>query len=85
MEQDTDQITLSMILQFADLDNKHVLEIGCGNGRITSMIVDKPKTIIAIDPDADSIRESQETIASADFRTGTGEREYHRILIFQVS
>ncbi len=73
MEQDTDQITLGKILQFAELDNKHVLEIGCGDGRITSMIVGKSKTIIAIDPDAESIREAREAITGADFQTGTGE------------
>ncbi len=73
MEQDSDRITLKKIQQFAELDNNHILEIGCGDGRITSMIVGKANTIIAIDPDAASIREAQETITGADFRTGSGE------------
>ncbi len=73
MEQDSDRITLKKIQQFAELDNKHILEIGCGDGRITSMIVGKANTIIAIDPDEESIKEAQETIPGADFRTGTGE------------
>ena len=73
MEQDSDRITLKKIQQFAELDNKHILEIGCGDGRITSMIVGKANTIIAIDPDVASIGEAQETIPGADFRTGSGE------------
>ncbi|MCP4614463.1 MAG: class I SAM-dependent methyltransferase [Planctomycetes bacterium] len=73
MEQDADQITLRKILKFAELDHKHILEIGCGDGRITSMIVGKPKTITAIDPDADSIRQAQETVSGVDFKIGSGE------------
>ncbi len=73
MEQDADQITLRKILKFAELDHKHILEIGCGDGRITSMIVGKANTIIAIDPDVDSIRQSQETVSGVDFKIGSGE------------
>jgi len=43
MEQDRDGITVSKILQFADLRDKEVLEIGCGDGRITSQLVEKTK------------------------------------------
>lgn len=62
------------ILEIADLEGKDILEIGCGNGRITSLMVGKPKNPLAIDPDGESIREAQEEIAAADFRIGSGEK-----------
>jgi ubiquinone/menaquinone biosynthesis C-methylase UbiE len=73
MEQDRDCITLSKILQFADLRDQEVLEIGCGDGRITSQLVGKAKRLVAIDPDAANIAEAKENIAGVGLRIGFGE------------
>jgi ubiquinone/menaquinone biosynthesis C-methylase UbiE len=73
MKTDYDQKIVEKILQFVPLEEKRVLEIGCGNGRITSLLVGKAKKLIAIDPDAKSIIEAQEKITGADFHTGYGE------------
>ena len=35
------------------------LEVGCGNGRITSLLVGKPQKLIGIDPDAEKIKEAR--------------------------
>ncbi|MBW1674829.1 MAG: methyltransferase domain-containing protein, partial [Deltaproteobacteria bacterium] len=60
MEQDRDCITLSKILQFADLRDQEVLEIGCGDGRITTQLVGKVKRLVAIDPDPEIIAQAKE-------------------------
>jgi ubiquinone/menaquinone biosynthesis C-methylase UbiE len=73
MEQDRDCITLSKILQFADLRNQEVLEIGCGDGRITSQLVGKAKRLVAIDPDAANIAEAKENMGGVGLRIGSGE------------
>ena len=73
MEQDRDCVTLSKILQFADLHDQEVLEIGCGYGRITSQLVGKAKRLVAIDPDAANIAEAKENMEGVGLRIGSGE------------
>ncbi len=73
MKEDSDQRIVEKILQFISLENKQVLEIGCGNGRITSLLVGKPKKLTAIEPDAEKIREARKKIAGVNFQVGTGE------------
>ncbi len=90
MEQDRDGITLSKILQFADLRDKEVLEIGCGDGRITSQLVEKTKRLVAIDPDAENIAEAKENMSGVDLRIGYGEclefpSESFDVILFTLS
>jgi ubiquinone/menaquinone biosynthesis C-methylase UbiE len=73
MEQDRDCITLSKILQFADLRDQEVLEIGCGDGRITTQLVGKVKRLVAIDPDPAIIAEAKENTKGVSLRIGSGE------------
>jgi len=73
MEQDRDCITLSKILQFADLRDQEVLEIGCGDGRITSQLVGKAKRLVAIDPEAANVAEAKENMEGIGLRIGSGE------------
>ena len=40
---------------YADFSGKRVLEIGCGDGRLTWRYADRAASIVAIDPDADDI------------------------------
>lgn len=44
------------LLQFADFPGKRVLEIGCGEGRLTWRYAAKPATTVGIDPDRDALR-----------------------------
>lgn len=47
------------ITDLVSLDNKSVLELGCGAGRITFELADKVREIVAIDIDAKSIESAQ--------------------------
>ena len=42
--------------KFADFANKRVLEIGCGEGRLTWQYAKETRSTIAIDLDADALR-----------------------------
>ena len=90
MEQDRDCITLSKILQFADLRNQEVLEIGCGDGRITTQLVGKAKRIVAIDPDPAIIAEAKKNMEGLDLHIGSGEylefpSESFDVILFTLS
>ena len=90
MEQDRDCITLSKILQFVDLWDQEVLEIGCGDGRITTQLAGKAKKVVAIDPDAAIIAEAKEKTKGANLRIGSGEclefpGESFDIILFTLS
>lgn len=41
---------------YADLKNKRVLEVGCGEGRMTWQYAKATQTTIGIDPDPDALR-----------------------------
>jgi len=90
MEQDRDCITLSKILQFVDLWDQEVLEIGCGDGRITSQLVGKAKRLVAIDPDAANIAEAKENMEGVGLHIGSGEflefpSESFDVILFTLS
>lgn len=42
--------------KFVDFTNKRVLEIGCGEGRMTWQYAKSAQTTIGIDPDTDAVR-----------------------------
>jgi ubiquinone/menaquinone biosynthesis C-methylase UbiE len=62
------------IFQFVALKNKRVLEVGCGDGRITSLLTEGARNLVAIDPDPAQIEQARNTVSGADFRIGSGER-----------
>lgn len=73
MKEDSDQKIIQMILQLSTLKAKRVLEVGCGDGRITSLIAGKPQQLVAIEPDENKIREAKKKVNGVDFRVGKGE------------
>ncbi len=90
MNDNSDKKIIDKIRQFADFKNKKVLEVGCGDGRITSLLNGKPQELVAIDPDTRKIREAINNIAGVDFRMGSGEKldfpdEYFDLVIFTLS
>lgn len=40
------------LFDMANFDGQHILEIGCGDGRVTWRYADKPTHVTAIDPSA---------------------------------
>lgn len=73
MEQDSQKREFAKITEYADLRGKALLEIGCGNGRASAMLVRAAGTLTAIDPDADLIRAAKSSVPGADFLLGSGE------------
>jgi len=73
MERDIKNMEIPTIERFVDLHDKKVLEIGCGDGRISASLAGKSREYTAIDPDIQSIATAVKTIKGIDFRVGSGE------------
>ena len=84
MERDNEKKEKQMLEEFADLQGKHVLEIGCGDGRITEWLAGKAKEYTAIDPDGQSISEARDRVGGVDFRVGSGEKLEFENMSFDV-
>ena len=65
---------LPKIEEFVDLSGREMLEIGCGDGRLSSLLADKVKHLTAIDPDQAMINQACKEISAVDFRVGYGEK-----------
>jgi ubiquinone/menaquinone biosynthesis C-methylase UbiE len=90
MEIDRKRIENSMIEKFSDLEGKRILEVGCGDGRVTAFLAEKASALVAIDPDEGSIAEARENIEGVHFKTGSGEalqfeNESFDLVIFTMS
>ena len=64
--------------QFAHLADRRVLEIGCGEGRLTWSYARSPRSTSAIDPDLDALRIARldrphDLEAKTDFTCATAE------------
>ena len=66
-------IELKKIDEFITLKGKRVLEIGCGDGRLTAFLAGKGARVVAIDPDENRIEAAKATVKEVDFRIGSGE------------
>ncbi|BBO85025.1 hypothetical protein DSCO28_55910 [Desulfosarcina ovata subsp. sediminis] len=90
MKTNSDRKLSEKIVEFVNLKNKKVLEVGCGDGRITSLLAGKPKELIAIDPDEIKIMEARKNISGVIFYISPGEHtpfsdEYFDLVIFTLS
>ena len=90
MKENSSQKIFEKILEYADIENQDILEVGCGAGRITSLLAGKPKALVAIDPDEEKIKEAQSNIMDVDFQIGSGEQTSFRtgrfdLVIFTLS
>lgn len=50
------------LFEFADFTDKHVLEIGCGDGRLTWRYADKAAHVTAIEPSPEQISTARENL-----------------------
>ena len=55
---DPEGASVQAILDFVDLRNKRILEIGCGKGRLTLPLAEIANHITAIDPLTDDIQQA---------------------------
>ncbi len=79
-----------LIERFVRLSGQNILEVGCGDGRLTMQYAPKAATVVAIDPDPASIAEARrarasEGIRNVSFRVGAGERLHARGALFDVA
>ncbi len=56
MQRDPEKTEVHYLQAFAKLDNAHILEVGCGDGRMTWRYAQNLRRITAIDPDLDRLR-----------------------------
>ena len=90
MKENSNQQIFEKMQQFSSIDNKFILEVGCGNGRISSFMADKTTRLIGVDPDGDKIKEAQANIPYGKFLIGSGENigflnEVFDLVIFTLS
>ena len=81
---------LLKIEEFVELNGKTLLEIGCGDGRLTALLAGKAEAITAIDPDNSSIETARSNIDGVNFLVGSGEEldfanETFDIVLFSYS
>ena len=50
------------LFEFSDFSNKHVLEIGCGDGRLTWRYADEAAHVTAIEPSAEQVALAKENL-----------------------
>ena len=56
---DPEGIGLAALLEFASFDGKRVLEIGCGEGRMTFGFAERTSHVTAIDPMSEDIQAAE--------------------------
>lgn len=56
LQRDPQGLERRMLNRLVDFHDKHVLEIGCGEGRLTWLYADSARRVIALDPDVDALR-----------------------------
>ena len=56
VQKDPERSESKYLHKFADFRNKRVLEVGCGEGRMTWQYANSTHTTIGIDPDPDALR-----------------------------
>ena len=81
---------LRLIERFTSLRHKRVLEVGCGDGRLTFQYAAKAASVLAFDPDRPSLDEAswqqaERGINNVDFRLGTIEHLPERGAFFDVA
>lgn len=56
LQKDTERNEAKHLHAFADFTGKRVLEVGCGEGRMTWQYAKSARSIIGVDPDRDALR-----------------------------
>ncbi len=73
MKQNSEQETMDALSQIIDLRQKDLLEIGCGDGRLTAGLVEASMSVTAVDPDEERIEMARRQVSGATFSVGSGE------------
>ena len=78
IREDPEGIQLQTVLKHASFEGKEILEVGCGDGRLTFEFADLAKSVVAFDPIAGDVRKATESTPKeltpkVSFLVGTGE------------
>src|SRR5258706_1184223 len=71
LQKDPDHNEIKHLYKFVDLKDKRVLEIGCGEGRLTWQYAKDAQSVVAVDLDRDSLR-----VAKVDRPSGLEDKTY---------
>jgi len=68
---------LAALHRLADFRGQHVLELGCGDGRLTVGIARRAARVLAFDPDAEAVERARTSLPSelshrVSFRVASG-------------
>jgi len=74
MKEHSAQKIYENIVKHSELENKKILEIGCGTGRISALLSKETNLLVAIDPDENAIQKAKANIPGVDFKVGSGEK-----------
>jgi ubiquinone/menaquinone biosynthesis C-methylase UbiE len=77
--QDPEGIEIKTVLKHLSFDGKDVLEIGCGDGRLTLRYAQMARRVVAIDPLEEGIEKAKRDqpknlLRKVEFRVGRGEK-----------
>lgn len=75
---DPEGMELATLDRLVSLAGKRVLEIGCGDGRLTRSLAERARSIVAIDPDRLEIARARRSLPArlrsrVDFEVASGE------------
>lgn len=86
---------LSSLRRLADFKDATVLEVGCGDGRLTTGLAEEAASVFAFDPDADALATAKAQLAAelaerVTFRVGSARqieipRTQYDIVVFSWS
>ena len=71
LQKDSDRNEIKYLNKFVDLKDKRVLEIGCGEGRLTWQYARDARSVVAVDLDRDSL-----CVAKVDRPSGLEDKIY---------
>ena len=68
---------LAALRRLADFTGREVLELGCGDGRLTTGIATDARRVLAFDPDAEAVAKARQSLPAelanrVDYRVASG-------------
>lgn len=82
MRRDPEKTEVHYLQTFANLENAHILEVGCGDGRMTWRYAQHTRRITAIDPDHERLRTALATRPQSQHNVVTFTRAHAETLPF---
>ena len=59
---DPEEAHLAALRRLGDLRGRRVLELGCGDGRLTLGIAEEATSVLAFDPDAEAVERARQSL-----------------------